>query len=178
MMSTLDKAARMQIGEYNPDLVVDAVNALQPLGKQKALEDIKAYLAQRGPAGNDAAGLFWVLRALFDIPPGQAFPPVRLGQPDVAPPASPDALPRFPIVVARDVPLLVVRGYALGGFPEPVTAHVGYFEAHGTLRAAPLAPARSRADVTAEFARQWAAAYGGSPPDVSALIAAQLARMR
>src|SRR4051812_37061292 len=123
MMSTLDKAARMPLDEYNPDLVIDAVNALQPLGKQKALDAIKAYLAKAGNAGNAAVGLFWVLRTSFDLPAGQAFPPVRLGQPDVPPPASPDALPRFPIVVARDEPLLVVRGYALGGFPEPVTAH-------------------------------------------------------
>jgi hypothetical protein len=68
--------------------------------------------------------------------------------------------------------------YALGGFPEPVTAHLGYFEAHGTLRSGPLAPSRSRSEVSAEFARMWTAAYGGSPPDVAARIDAQLARMR
>jgi hypothetical protein len=176
-MSTLDKAARMRFEDYHPDRVIEAVNALQPQGKQKSLDLIKSYLDRRD-AGNDALGLFWVLRVLFEVPPGQGFPPVRLGQPDVSSPPSPDALPRFPIVIAHDVPLLVTRGYALGGFPEPVEAHLTYFQTHGTVRNAPLAPPGSRDEVADEFARLWKAAYGKAPPDVRELIGSQLARMQ
>ncbi len=176
-MSTLDQAATMRFEDYNPDRVIEAVNALQPQGKEQALASIKAYLARRA-SGHDATGLFWVLRVLFDVPAGQGLPPVRLGQPDISPPPSPEALPRFPIVLVQDVPLLVVRGYLLGGFPEPVDAHVTYFQTHGTIRGAPLAPLRSRERLTEEFARVWSAAYGSSPPDVRELVAAQVARMK
>src|ERR1041384_4557017 len=54
MTSILDKAARMKFDDYNPELVIDAVNALQPLGKQKAIDEITAYLAQAGKTGHDA----------------------------------------------------------------------------------------------------------------------------
>jgi len=174
-MSTLDKAARMRFDDYNPDVVIWAVNFLQPLGKEKAIDAIRAYLDQREP-GNDAVGLFWVMRVLFDVPEGTMMPPVRLGQPDITPPLSQTALPRFPIVIAGDIPLLVVRGYHLGGLPESVETHLTYFRTHGTIRSAPLAPSQAREGVAEQFAREWNAAYGSSPPDVSALIRSQLAR--
>ena len=174
-MSMLDKVATMRVEDYDPVIVVEAVNALQPLGQAKALEAIDAYLAARRK-GESSPGLFWLLRVLFDVPAGAAFPPVRLGQPDVAPPASVALLPRFPIVIVDDVPLLVVSGYMLGGLPEPVESHVAYFRAHGVIRAAPLAPAAATADVEADFARVWRAAYGADAPDVSAHVRAQLAR--
>lgn len=176
-MATLDKAAKMRFEDYNPETVIEAVNALQPQGKQKALESIKTYLGHK-EASNDALGLFWVLRVLFEVPPEQGFPPVRLGQPDISPPSSPQALPRFPIVVIHDVPLLVIRGYVLGGFPEPVDAHLAYFQAHGTIRNAPLVPLRSRDGVTQEFTRLWSSVYGTKPPDVRELVGAQVARLR
>jgi len=174
-MTTLDVTARMRFEDYNPRRVIEAVNALQPLGKQKALATIKAYLDHRD-SDKEATGLFWVLRVLFEMPQGQAFPPVRIGQPDISPPASSDALPRFPIVIVRDVPLLVVRGYALGGFPEPVATHLAYFQTHGTIRSAPLAP--STDGVTDEFVRVWKAAYGSSSPDVLGLVSSQIAKMQ
>lgn len=56
--TALDQAAKMTVEEYNPARVVEAVNALQPLGKEKALEQIDAYLRSRAK-GNQAQGLFW-----------------------------------------------------------------------------------------------------------------------
>jgi hypothetical protein len=174
-MPTLDRAARMQFEDYNPDHIIEAVNALQPLGKQKSLELIKSYLDKRD-RGNDATGLFWVLRVLFDVPASPGFPPVRIGQPDIPPPASAEALPRFPIALVNDVPLLLVRGYALGGFPEPVDAHLTYFQTHGTIRPAPLAPRKD--GIADELARVLKTAYAGSPPDLRGLIGEQIARMK
>jgi hypothetical protein len=175
-MSLLEPVSNMKIADYDPGRVIEAVNALQPLGKTRALEEIESYLAGPGK-GKESYGLFWVLRVLFDVPAETGFPPVRIGQPSVAPPARSGALPRFPIVMVRDTPLLAVRSYMLGGLPEPVASHVAYFRAHGTIRATPLSPSASTADLEAEFEKQWSEAYGSAPAeDVRTWIRAQLTR--
>src|SRR5690606_8565868 len=117
----LDQAATMTVEDYNPARVIHAVNALVPLGKEAALDQISSYLKAHGQPA-EVQGLFWVLRVLFDVPADRSFPPVRIGQPNIPPPADPGALPRFPILIVRDIPLLVVSGYDLGGLPEPVDA--------------------------------------------------------
>ncbi|HEX5272909.1 MAG TPA: hypothetical protein VFW33_20570, partial [Gemmataceae bacterium] len=49
-------------------------------------------------------------------------------------------IPRYPIALVDDVPLLVVGGYSGGGLPEPVASHVEYYRKQGRIRAAPLVP--------------------------------------
>ncbi|KAB8141286.1 hypothetical protein F8S13_19515 [Chloroflexia bacterium SDU3-3] len=167
----LAHVAVMEFEDYNPVDVIAAVNELLPLGKEQAL-------AQIGAARPQGYGLFWLLRTLFDLPEGQAFPPVLLGQPSIPPPANPQAIPRFPILIVQDVPLLVVGGYFLGGFPEPVEAHIRYFQAHGLLRAAPLAPPGASDVLLAEFQERWALAYGSAySAEAAAVVKGQLARV-
>jgi hypothetical protein len=176
--AVLEPAATIPLDAYDPAAVIRAVNALQPLGTARALDAIDAYLAGRA-AGQETTGLFWVLRVLFDVPAAVGFPPVGLGQPTIPPPADPAALPRYPIVMARDVPLLAVRGYFLGGLPEPVEAHVAYFRAHGTIRPQPLRPPAGLDGVEEDFLRQWRAAYGDAhTAEVRATIQEQLRRLR
>lgn len=178
MTTSLDRVSAMQFDDYDPSLVIEAVNALQPLGKERALEEIDAYLENQG-RGKESYGLFWVLRVLFDVPGEAGFPPVRLGQPTQPAPANASALPRFPIVMVRDVPFLVVRGYMLGGMPEPVEAHVVYFREHGTIRAAPLAPGPAPAgELEDELAQRWREAYAAAPgAETLGWIREQLARL-
>lgn len=159
MISLMDQAADMQFEDYHPTYVIQAVNSLQPLGKEQALEQVASYLESRGK-GKGCYGLFWVLRVLFEVPLEEGFPPVRIGQPSIPTPADPEKLPRFPIVILRDVPFVVVRGYFLGGVPEPVEAHVAYFRTHGTLREQVLHPPASMDGVEEEFLGLWKAAYG------------------
>jgi hypothetical protein len=67
---------------YNPRSVIRAVNALQPLGKEKALAAVAEYLRiAPGEFGAPAAiGMFLVLRTLFDIPsPPGHMPVMRVG---------------------------------------------------------------------------------------------------
>lgn len=172
----LERAATMPVDAYNPAFVIEAVDALQPLGKEKALAQVDACLASRGK--KVVHGLFWVLRSLFDMPPGRAFPPVRIGEPALPPPADPAKLPRFPIVMARSIPLLAVDKYILGGKAEPVDAHVAYYRAHGVLRAQPLGPI-SPEGVEEAFVQAWKDAYGDAHLR-QALVAvrAQIARLR
>ncbi len=154
----LDQVATMSVDDYDPARVVRAVNALQPLGKEYALDQIAFWL--RGHGSAQAPGLFWVLRVLFDLPAGKPFPPVRIGQPNIPPPTDPAAVPRFPIMVVHDTPFLVVSGYDLGGLPEPVDAHVAYFRAHGVVRDWLITLPGSLAGLEQEIARQWSAACG------------------
>lgn len=169
---TLERAAALGFEDYAPGVVIAAVNDLQPLGKEAALDRVE----QQAVAGGDAIGLMWVLRALFEMPPDPGYPPVRWGEPDIPPPADAGALPRFPIVLALDVPLLAVHGYELAGLPEPVSAQIIDYREHGTLRDEPLSPQAPEA-VREDFLRQWRDAYGNEWLDAAAGLAdAQLAR--
>lgn len=156
--SLLNQVSSMSFEDYNPSYVIQAVNALQPLGKEKALERLDSYLKSRD-TGKDSLGLFWLLRVLFEVPTEQGFPPVILGTPNIPPPADPGKFPRFPIVMLRDIPFLVVRGYILRGLPEPVEAHAYYFRTYGTIREQTLHPPASIQGIENEFLQLWKAAY-------------------
>ena len=109
VIASLKRAADLQFRDYDAALVVAAVNELQPLGKEEALDRVEGFLSERAPE-KPAYGLFWVLRVLFEAPGDTGFPPVRIGTPTVPPPERTGSLPRFPIVLAADVPILAVRG--------------------------------------------------------------------
>lgn len=152
----LQRAAAMTVEDYDPRVVIEAVNALQPLGKADALAAIEQTVESR--AGEESTGLFWVLRTLFDTP--GVHPRVGIGDPDVAPPAYPEQMPRWPIVLVGDVPLLVVGGYFLGGLPEGVSAHADVYRREGSIRERPLHPPASADGLAEQFRALWEAAYG------------------
>ncbi len=130
-------------GHYNPRTVIRAVNALLPLGKEKALATIEEFLRVASDWHNSGRdGVFLVLHTLFEVPnePGY-MPRMFVGAPSPPEPKDRKLLPRFPIAIEGDIPLLIVDGYSLNGYPEPPELHVKYFREHGTLRAEPLAPA-------------------------------------
>ncbi|MDB5033310.1 MAG: hypothetical protein JWQ98_551 [Chlorobi bacterium] len=172
----LRQAAIMPIEKYDPSIVIDGVNALQPLGREAAIREIES--AVEGIAGMEyPIGIFWVLRVLFDPPMGEDFPPVVLGTPTIHPP-DPGELPRFPIVILRDIPLLVVGGYLLRGLPEPVENHIAYFREHGIIRPQPLAPPASLDGIAEEFRQLWKRSYGDVyMEEATGLVDAQLARL-
>ena len=170
----LQRASSSEFATYDPGPVIEAVNALVPLGKERALAALDGFLARQDLAKDPHQGLFLVLRVAFDADPQ---PPMLLGGSRPPPPPSPSALPRFPIAIVDDVPLMLVSGYTLRGLAEPVTAHLAYYREHGTLRAAPLAPAKGR-DRMAGFEAQYQAAYHAAPSDAEREhIRGQLARL-
>jgi hypothetical protein len=174
-VAAVRQAAARGFEDYDPGAVAAAVNGLQPLGKEGALGEIEGYLES---STADDFGLFWVLRVLFDVSEDVGFPPVLIGQPTFPPPQDPRKLPRFPVALVSDVPLLVVRGYDLAGLAEPVQAHVDYFREHGEVRERPLEPAADPKTVEAEFEELWRDAYGGEYlGQAIAIVGEQLARM-
>jgi hypothetical protein len=142
LLEVLNQAPSYSVGsEYNPRKVIEAVNVLQPLGKEKALAVMEEFLRVARHSHDGRRGVFLVLRTLFDVPENPGYmPKMYVGQPSPAEPEDKKLLPRFPIALEGDTPFLVVFGYMAAGMPEPPEWHVAYFREHGQLRAKPLAP--------------------------------------
>jgi hypothetical protein len=127
----------------NPRKLIVAVNTLRPLGKEKALAALAEYVrvAEWFGITLDSQRAFLVLRMLFDIPEDPGYmPEMRIGGPSGGMTQDLKELPRFPLAVVDDVPFMLVSGYNLAGFPEPVESHLDYFRENGRLRAKPLQP--------------------------------------
>jgi hypothetical protein len=128
------------ISGWDPRPLICAVNALQALGKEKALAAVDEFLRVRGGLGGE--GIFYVLRVLFDVPATPGYMPgIYYGKPDSRGPADPKLLPLFPIALEGDIPFLLAGpvDWEGPGFPTPKT-HVAYFRKCGKLRSRPLVP--------------------------------------
>ncbi len=143
LLRLIDKAPSYHSGYgYDPLAVIRIVNSLQPLGKDRALAAIDEYVRVSSvfhSSGRD--GVFLVLRVLFDVPADPGYmPTMGVGMPLLGAPKDAKRLPRFPIMVQDDVPVLLATGYILSGRAEPPERHVTYFREHGRLRDKPLVP--------------------------------------
>lgn len=129
-------------GEYNPLRMIDVVNALQPLGKDKALAAIGEYLRVADYDDPAVHGIYLLLRVLFDVPEDPGFmPEMSLGALYfVEYPANRRAMPRFPIFLQDDVPFLLTGYGACEGFIGAPFHEVEYFRRVGRVRSRPLTP--------------------------------------
>jgi hypothetical protein len=185
VLETLDLASSSSLDSYNPGHIVQAVNDLIPLGKEGALASIAGYYESADRQADPRQGLFWVLRVLFDVPAEPGYlPPVRLGAPRPAAPDDLRTIPRFPIMLIEDIPLLMVTSYILGGLPEAVDSHLELFENSGLVRTELLEPAididndNDLDRIVASFAARYEAAYETRPHDIQLqTIRSQLKRM-
>jgi hypothetical protein len=160
---------------YNPLNVIRAVNLLQPLGKEKALAAIQEYLRVSAPfldtgAGRD--GIFLITRTLFDVPddPGY-FPTMEVG---FDPPDDLKLLPRFPIVIVGEVPLIIAEPGPMKGMPEQPEQELPYLQAHGKLRSRPLVPSDSPFGALRAFTQSPRWIYGEYERD---MLSEQLLRL-
>ncbi|MCI0642362.1 MAG: hypothetical protein L0Y72_20730 [Gemmataceae bacterium] len=160
LLEALGQVPSYNLGHlYNPQKVIQAVNLLQPLGKEKALAVIEEFLrVASGFHDSGRDGVFLVLRTLFDVPddPGH-LPWMYVGAPWPSTPKDLRLLPRFPIALEGDIPFLLVTGYVLAGFPEQPESHVAQFRKQGRLRAQPLKPTAEPFKALEAFAksRRW-----------------------
>jgi len=142
LLRIIDRAPPLDGRRFDPLPVIQIVNALQGLGKEKALAVIDEYLRVAPRWQCDAReGLFVVLRVLFEIPQDiRTMPHMYMGEPSPTNPGDATRLPRFPVVLVDDIPLFLISGYSLVGVPQSVEEHVEYFRKQGRLRAKPLRP--------------------------------------
>ncbi|MBT4865412.1 MAG: YceK/YidQ family lipoprotein [Planctomycetaceae bacterium] len=137
--------------DYKPQTVIRAVNALQPLGKKRALATIDEYLET-----HSGGGIFLVLLVLFDVPnPPGHMPRMQVGDMVGVPtPQDHQLLSRSPIVLHDDIPFLLGSGYFMSAVvAEAPEEHVRYFREHGKLRTKPLSPAKQPAESVARLMR-------------------------
>ena len=143
----------------NPRSLIQTVNRLQPLGKDKALAALSEFLrVADGFTTGQRTELFLVLRLLFDVPEDPGYmPPMRVGGPNPENFQDPKLLPRYPLVLIDDIPLYLIWGYMLAGFPQPVEEHIEYFRKYGKLRDHPLQPSDDPLAVLAKYEQspQW-----------------------
>jgi hypothetical protein len=144
LLRRLDTTPGLKGYSYNPLSLIQIVNTLQPLGKDKALAAIGEYIRvsdEWSDSEEARSGMFLVLRVLFDVP--ENVDPNRagaFGMPSPAGPKDPHRIPRFPIALVDDIPLMLVSGYSLGGLPSSMEEVCSFFKVNGQLHPAPLAP--------------------------------------
>ncbi|MCC6874805.1 MAG: hypothetical protein IT378_10910 [Sandaracinaceae bacterium] len=138
LMALLAAVPGLDGDDFDPRPLIRAVNALQPLGAQRALDVIEEHLrVAPAYAHGDTQGFFLVLRALFE--PTPSHPPMLVGAPEPTLPEQ-SRLSLYPLAVLDGVPFLLVSGYMLGGQPQPPEQHLQFYRTQGRLRAGPLAP--------------------------------------
>lgn len=136
---------------YNPRHIIEIVNALQPLGKEKALAALDAYCQVV-----DNKWVYAILRTLFDVPANPGYlPPLKQvvdrkvrkfsDFPDepTADPSKPDdlkAVPRFPVLLAGDIPFFVVHTYTVSSPFASAGTEIPYFRRSGIFRSSNLHP--------------------------------------
>jgi hypothetical protein len=180
LLRILDRAPSYEDGEgFDPLRLIRAVNALQPLGKDRALAAIGEYLRVAPPHFSfGREGMFLVLRLLFDVPADAGGQPAMIvGLPHGPQPDCPADAPRYPLLVCDDVPFLAVSGFTLRGSAEDPTDHLGYFRERGRLRDGPLTPTDQPFNCLqgAEGRWPWMFAEGGL--DCRRLLAMQVLKL-
>jgi|GEM_PF-1113912 hypothetical protein len=149
LLRLLNTAPALEGDTFNPLPLIQIVNTLQPLGKEKALAAIGEYLRVSMPwrdFSGPRSGLFLVMRVLFDVPGGMdSCPKGLIGYIQSPPQRNPHLTPCFPIALADDIPMLLSGFGALEFFfnlldPSPVENDVKFYREHGHFRSQPLGP--------------------------------------
>lgn len=145
-ISAIQRSPSAQHGlGFAPVPLIRAVNALQALGKEKAVQALRAYCRfaraltaeERNKHVVDESRILPILRLLFPQPPG-GMTEWGLGIPDVPPPPA-RLWPDYPLASPQDVPFMVVSGW------QPATGRPKEAEDQlrvdpGPLRPEPLSP--------------------------------------
>jgi hypothetical protein len=177
LLRTLDRGPAHNDGEeFDPLQLIRAVNALQPLGKDRALAAIGEYQRVAMPYPRSGReGMFLVLRMLFDVPPDAGgWPPMLVGAPSGPQPGSPDDAPRYPLLVCDDIPLLATSGYSLFGCAQDPRDHLDFFRDHGRLRDRSLTPTDRPFTCLDGAEARWPWLFTDHGPDCRRLLAKQV----
>jgi hypothetical protein len=141
LLQLLDRAPAAKGLTYDPREMIKIVNALVPLGKERALAVISEYLRISPESHSDAReGMYLVPLVLFEVPSSPGFfPRPLLGNTSPEEPRDQKVLPRYPMIVVDDVPLLLVSDYTMLGARAAIP-NLEYFRTKCRLRSKPLRP--------------------------------------
>jgi hypothetical protein len=140
--------------DFNPAKLVRAVNHLMPMGKEKAIRELRAFLKIARDSTNetvrcdenidtsDRTCVFLIVRLLFECAEPKGELPGIATVPFMPVPDEKDR--KFwllhPVYLQDDVPFFLCNGGALGGMPDQPERHVDWAEEHGRIRSRPLRP--------------------------------------
>lgn len=136
------------------DLVTGA-NALIAMGKEQAVQTLKARLKASGEdpysLGSQGERMSWLCRLIFE---GTRGTPLRqplfggTGLPYKSMPLT--TWPRYPLAVEAGVPFVLSEGYVLAGMGEPAFKYLEFCATNGRFRTRPY-PVPTRASATAAW---------------------------
>ena len=141
--------------DFNPAKLVRTVNHLMPMGKEKAIHELREFMKIARDASLERATrvdedidtsnktcVFLIVRLLFEPEDPKDKLPDILTVPFVPAPAKADKYlwPLHPVYLQDDIPFFLVYGGAMGGQPDQPERHVDWAEEHGKIRSKPLRP--------------------------------------
>ena len=153
-MQIINGAPSYDQNNFNPAKLVRAVNHLTPMGKEKAIRELREFLKIARDTVNETIRrdenidtsnktcVFLIVRLLFE----RAEPNGEL--PDIATipftpiPEDKDKKywPLYPVHLEDDLPFFLVYGGGIGGAPDQPERHIDWAEKHGRIRSKLLRP--------------------------------------
>ncbi len=143
-LELINRASRWPFSNPNGVDLIRAVNALHPLGKDRALAILDEYakLTRSFEYFHDQEIVFWIIRLLFEpIRLDERIPPPMIGV-FLVDRQSAEAMhwPLNPMAVSGDAPFMVGHQIGMGGNPEQPSSHIRWARLHGVVRDAKVVP--------------------------------------
>ncbi|MFC1758911.1 hypothetical protein ACFL2H_09100 [Planctomycetota bacterium] len=153
-MQIVNGAPSYDPNNFNPAKLVRAVNHLMPMGKKKAIHELREFLKIARDSSNetirrdenidtsDRTCVFLIVRLLFESADPTDKPPAILTVPFTPIPDDEDKIlwPLYPVHIQDDIPFFLVYGGGLGGAPDQPERHIDWTEKQGRLRNKRLRP--------------------------------------
>lgn len=133
-------ASPLRFNEYKADSYLRAAAALPAMNKEDAGRVLLSFATKE-----QGYAIFILCRMLFTEKPGKEFRRPMIGAAIFYGGTKYADWSREPIALVNGVPFFIVRGYILGGFPEPPSSYVQYCLDHCDWN-----PERFRAQSTQE----------------------------
>jgi hypothetical protein len=163
---------------FDPLSYIQAVNYLCQYDKASIIAIFREYVQSGGRRlPPESTKVFFLLRLLFEpVEGGGRLPAIAMGKLMDAGTPSPEDLPLYPLVSIKDVPLLIVPGFYLGGLPEDPTGHIDLCEQFCRVRSRSLTPPDNPLSLSEELLSSpgW---YRDVSQEDRAILRAQLLRM-
>ena len=178
--SALEQLYTMRPETYDAHLLASIANALQALGKDEFLTRVRTFYATKSEIGG-GFGLFLLLRIQFDLPEGQSYPSLKMGKPDLDPPAKISDFNRFPILLVDDIPCLLIAGYFSTGPSSSLVDQLNFYQENGLWRDKPFVASTDRSveDLYQQFKIEWEKVFGSRtiPSTLERSIPAQFTQL-
>jgi len=155
--------------------VVRMVNALQPLGKEKALAAVDEYFrvsirphrfyCEEALLEPPIWEIFALLRVLFEVPEDPGYMPPIYWSIHPRPQEDQKLLPRYPFLLLDDIPFSLMTAAFPGKVQDTPEHNVGYFRRRGQyhVRSKPLRPPDNPLAVLRTFEESYMWVYGDDP---------------